>query len=80
MAKGTEKAVERCCGCGKPVENTASHMLIERVGAKKATRGARSKAEWGRMHAACFARMTGKPRDLLDVLEEKETELLSAVG
>lgn len=80
MAKDTDKTVERCRGCGKPVEDSMAHVLIERVAAKKAARGARSKESWGRMHSGCFARMTGKPKDLLEVLSEKETQLLASTG
>ena len=80
MAKETEKTVERCRGCGKPVEESAPHVLIERVAKKTPRGGARSKAPWGRMHSVCFARMTGKPKDLLEVLGEKETQLLASTG
>jgi hypothetical protein len=78
MVKEADKTVERCRGCGKPVEEGSAHVLIERV-AKKAGRVYRSKESWGRMHTSCFARMTGKPKDLFDVLSEREAQLLTTM-
>lgn len=80
MTKKTDKDVERCRGCGKPVEESNTHVLIEHVAKKMPRGGARAKATWGRMHSGCFARMTGKPKDLLAVLGEKETQLLASTG
>jgi hypothetical protein len=80
MVKEMDDDVERCRGCGKLVEKSTAHVVIERVAKKNPHGGARSKSAWGRMHLGCFARMTGKPRDLLEVLGEKETQLLASTG
>jgi hypothetical protein len=73
-----ETTPERCKGCGKIIEPTTRHMIVEQV-EKKQGRKTQKVEEWGRMHPHCFARLAGKPRDLLDVLSEREATLMANI-
>ena len=68
---------ERCKGCGKVLNAESAYVLVEQVAPKGSGRGPRPKQAWGKMHRVCFARMTRKPQDLLEVLGERERTVLA---
>lgn len=56
----------RCAGCGKPVLPGHDYYTVDRVSGSDG----RKRKSWGKMHPSCFSRMTPKPQDPLDVLDQ----------